>query len=137
MSAKIVTLIDNVGMGNGHIRLAEIAKRVAKIDVEELGPGQIVMFLNRAKDKLKIMGHRGVVTGYLRMPKGQRIMMEAIQYLPQTFGSGEINYDSALREALRTRLQRGRNQTRVSPMQAVRAMERAGLKTAGSTNMHR
>lgn len=124
---RIITLIDNVSMGNGHIGLALIAKKHAKIKVEELGPGEIVMFLNKAKDKLKIIGHKGVVMGYLRQPHGKRIMLEAIQFIPQTFGgSGAIHYDRALEEALTKRLQRDGSR-RPSPLQVVRAMERAGV----------
>lgn len=124
---KVITLIDNVPMGNGHNGLAEIAKKVAKIKVDELATGEVLMFLNRAKDKLKILGSRGVVVGYLKMPKGRRIMLEAIQYIPQTFGSnGAINYDSALTKALTERLQAVRTK-HMSPLQAVRAMDRAGL----------
>jgi hypothetical protein len=126
--ARVLTLIDNVPMGNGHHGLAEIARKVAKIKVEELGSGEVIMFLNRAKDKLKIVGSRGVVLGYLKMPKGQRIMLEAIQYIPQTFGSsGALNYDKALEKALVQRLQRERGKIHLNPLQVVRAMERAGV----------
>lgn len=83
------------------------------------------MFLNRKRDKLKIMGAGGKVLGYLRMPSGQRIMLDAIQFIPRTFGATGFNYDEALQQALGARLSAASRAR--SPLQAYRAMANAGL----------
>jgi hypothetical protein len=99
---KIKLLIRNVNMGNGHLGLAALARKF-KVDLEKIDGQDVVMFLNTAGDKLKIVGAKGTVIGYLRMPKGRRIYLEAIQWLPQTFhASGRIDYDSALKKALKS-----------------------------------
>ena len=131
MSTNIVLLIDNVHMGLGHDGLTKLAKKF-KRDPMSLGQGELLMFLNRKRDKLKIMGHRGLVLGYLKMPGGNRIMLDAIQYIPKAFGArGEIDYDSALKKALETRLLKASRPT--SPLEAFRAKERSGL-TARNVN---
>ncbi len=105
--SKIIRLIDGVHMGLGHLGLELLARKNFGIEAKNLGPGEILMFLNRKRDKLKILGAGGHVVGYLRMPHGQRIMLEALQYIPQTFGhSGEINYSASLKRALAEQLVR-------------------------------
>jgi hypothetical protein len=130
---KIILLIDNVNMGLGHPGLTALARKFKK-DPATLKDGELLMFLNRKRDKLKMMGHQGIVLGYLRMPKGRQIMLEAIQYLPKAFGAqGEINYDRALHTVLSDRLAKKHLPKSVSPLQAYRAMERSGLTARTST----
>lgn len=124
---KILQVIENVHMGLGHQGLALLCKTKFKLDLNKLEDGTLVMFINRDKNKLKIIGHQGIVLGYLRMPHERKIMMEAIQYLPQTFGATGWNYDEALKKALESRLVQKTSSTKVGPLQLYRAMERAGL----------
>lgn len=124
--ARIALIIDNVNMGLGHDGLTAIARKL-KVNPEKLEPGTVLVFINRAKDKVKLMGYRGIVLGYLRMPRGRRIMMEAIQYIPQAFSaSGGINYDDACKQALTKIL--GVAQKRASPIEAYRTRKEFGLK---------
>lgn len=123
---KIVLLIDNVHMGLGHDGLTAVARKFKK-NPEALQDGELLMFLNRRRDKLKIMGSAGRVIGYLKMPKGNKIMLEAIQYIPQAFGASGINYDYALRSALQSRLVRRVEESRRGPLQAWRAALHAGV----------
>lgn len=123
---RIKLLIKNVNMGNGHLGLASVAKKF-KCDLEKIDGQDVVMFLNSAGDKLKIVGAKGTVVGYLRMPKGRKIYLEAIQWLPQTFhASGRIDYDAACKKALERALVREHGGT-VSPLEAYRAAKLAGL----------
>lgn len=104
MSVRTIQLFTDVHMGQGHDALSRMADEQG-IDAYTLPAGQILMFLNKRKDKLKILGHKGLVVGYLKMPAGERIALDAIQFLPQTFGAdGEINYPQALRRSLEQRL---------------------------------
>jgi hypothetical protein len=91
-------------MGMGHDALSHVALKEG-IDPFKLPDGQILMFLNRKRDKLKILGKQGIVVGYLKMPQGEKIAPHAIQYIPQCFGSsGAIDYSAALKKALLTKL---------------------------------
>lgn len=123
---RTVVFIDNVHMGLGHDGLTLVAKKFS-VDPARLGDGEIVMFLNRGRDKLKIMGKQGKVIGYLKMPNKSRIMLDAIQYIPQCFGAdGSLNYDAAIKKALEERLAKQRSKP-TSPLQAFRAARQAGV----------
>ncbi len=104
---RIVLLVDNVHMGLSHDGLARLAVSF-KADASKLGEGELLMFLNRAKDKLKILGAGGRVVGYLKMEKGRRIALDAIRFLPETFGANGFSYDSALSKALAEKLFRSK-----------------------------
>ncbi len=96
---RLLRVVDNVHMGLGHEGLIKLARRLSV--PTELGQGELLMFLNRAKDKLKILGSEGRVVAYLKMPRGERIRLEALQYIPRTFSvTGRIDYNDALRQSL-------------------------------------
>ncbi len=111
-------VIDSVHMGLGHAGLAELAKKL-KVDPASLEPGQLLLFINNAQDKVKIMGGRGTVIGYYKHPRG-RINLEALQYVPASFGGGEIKFDTALRRAVTGQLARKRS-ANASPLEVYRA----------------
>lgn len=100
---KIFKLFLDTPMYLSHDGLTEMARK-AKVKIEELEEGDLLMFLNKAGDKLKILGAQGKVIGYLRMPKQQKIMREALQYIPQTFGANGFNYDAACMKSLTSKL---------------------------------
>jgi hypothetical protein len=126
MSSRIVLYIDNVNMGLGHPGLTEMAKKF-KVHPEKMGPHDLLMFINRAKDKLKVMGSQGKVIAYLRMPHRQRLRLEAIQYIPQVFSTtGKIDYDAALRESL-VRSLGVVKEGKPTPLQVYRAQKAAGV----------
>lgn len=99
---KIFKLFLDTHMGLGHDGLAKIAMK-GKVKLAELAADDLLMFLNRAGDKLKVLGAQGRVIGYLRMPGQRKIMREALQYIPATFGAKGIDYDAACIEAFKTR----------------------------------
>lgn len=100
MTPRIVAAIANVHMGLGHEGLALIAKKF-NINFKKLQDGELVLFINRNKDKLKVMGPQQQVLGYIRMPDGRKFPLDAIQWLPQTFsGSGEINLEAAIEKSI-------------------------------------
>ena len=126
MSRRFALVLDNVNMGLGHDGLTALAMKLG-IDPSKLQAAELILYINRAKDKIKILGKEGKVLGYLRFPKGKRISTEAIQFIPQTFSdSGEINYDAALKEAL-GKILGGESKT-ASPLQIYRRMKSSGLK---------
>lgn len=130
---KILATYGNVNMSLAHKGLAVLLQKKFKIDVTQLEGDNVIMLLNSANTKLKAIGGKGQVIGYVALEKGRRIMLEAIQYLPQTFGGQGFNYDEALKLALISRLAKG-PQRYASPLQVFRAMKGAGLTNSRKTN---
>lgn len=89
-------------MGLGHKGLSDLAK-ASKVNPDKLGDKDLLMFLNKAGDKLKILGAQGKVLGYLKMPSNRPIMREALSYIPLTFGADGFDYESACKMALEKR----------------------------------
>lgn len=99
----VLKLFLDTHMGLSHHGLAELAK-AARIPLRSLAAGDLLLFLNKKGDKMKILGGHGRVIGYLKMLNGQRIEKEALQYIPQTFGSSGFDYDAALLLTLNKKL---------------------------------
>lgn len=134
--ARIRKVITPVHMGLGHDGLKKLLakpldKGGAGLDVESLVPGELIMCINGAGNKLKVIGHHGLVIGYLKMPHKKRIMMEALQYIPQTFGGQGFDYNEACRKSLEMRMGRmgcmGCNKPNSGPLNAARTAKAAGL----------
>lgn len=123
---RIKKVVQGVHMGLGHEGLADLLKKEAKLDVQALEPGELVLCLNTHGDKLKVLGHKGLVVGYLRLPGQQRIMMDALQHIPATFGGDGFNYDAACRKALEKRFD-AYPQRRVSALETAKAAREAGV----------
>lgn len=104
MKTRIVLAIENVHMGLAHDGLASLAKKF-KFNVEKLEVGEMILFLNRKRDKLKIYGCNQCL-GYYRSPGG-RIALEALQYLPTAFsGQATIDLSEAMEKSLRLSIER-------------------------------
>lgn len=101
--ARIFRLFLDTHMGLGHTGLCELAQK-AKINVNSLAEDDLLMFLNKHGDKMKLLGAQGRVIGYLKLPDRRPIMKEALQYIPKTFGSSGFDYDAACLKALQKRL---------------------------------
>lgn len=112
-------------MGLGHIGLCKLIQSEAKVDCEKLEDQDLILCINGHGDKMKVIGCKGLVLGYLRMPRGQRIMKEALQFIPRTFGAGSFDYDAAVRKALEVRLHSG--ESRRGPLNEARAKAAAGV----------
>jgi hypothetical protein len=136
MTPKILRVIDNVPMGRGHEGLKLIAEQV-KIDVTTLKPGELVLFLNRRKDKLKTLGApgKGKLLGpvsYIKTENGQLLTMDAIQHIVKSMNpDGTVDYDKALEAAVRHLLTRRAKRVQVvSPLRAYRTGKEAGVTAA-------
>jgi hypothetical protein len=100
--AKVIQCFFDADMRNGHLGLAAIAKK-DKIDVEQIEPGQYVVFLNSAKNRLKLYAANGIVAYYYK--PGMKIDLHVISEIPRAFlGSGRLDYDAALRKTLEKRI---------------------------------
>lgn len=95
----------NANLRAGHDGLSELAAR-RDVSTATLSPGEYVIFVNRARDKLKMYAAHGVLA-YLRMERGQRIDLRTLSLIPAAFlASGRINYNEALRNAVTQALSR-------------------------------
>jgi hypothetical protein len=90
-------------MGLGHLGLTKLALKFKK-NPERMDPTELLLFLNTSLDKLKIMGGNGKVIGYLKLPNGRKINLQALQYIPQAFGVNGFDYDAALEMAVQSQL---------------------------------
>lgn len=85
-----------------HDGLAELARK-KKVDVYTLKPGQHVMFLNKALNRIKMFSSGGVLS-YLRLDKG-KVDLETIHTIPKAFeGNMGLAYRGALRKTLEKKL---------------------------------
>lgn len=123
---KIIRVVDGVHMGLGHDGLRKLLRKQASIDLDEVDGSDLIFCINTHGDKLKIIGCKGLVLAYLKMPNGRRLMREALQYIPRTFGSGSFNYDAACADAISTRFPALAKAKR-GPLEEARAKKRAGL----------
>jgi hypothetical protein len=117
-------------MGLSHRGLAELSKRFLKIDARTLENGDLLLFLNKKGDKLKVLGCQGQVVGYVSSLNGSRLMKDALQYLPHTFGATGFDYDGAVKIALEKRLYQGKPQA--GPLVVARKAKEAGLASSSA-----
>lgn len=122
-TGDILRCFVNVNMAQGHDGLASLAKKY-EIDVKKLSPGEYVVFINSARDRVKVYAASNVIA-YQRLPHG-RLDLRAIAEIPRVFkASGKISYDDALKEFLVKAL--AKRAKGHSPLQAYAAMKQAGV----------
>lgn len=115
MTPRIKAVVDNTSMSLSHDGLFLVAKKL-KIDMRSLENQELIVFLNRAKTRMKVVGQSGNLIGYIRMPDNRRIPLEAIQYLPQTFSAGgKIDIEAAIGKSVTDRLKARQSELREYP----------------------
>lgn len=115
---KIVRVFVDTPMYCQHDGLSAIAAK-AKVNLEKLPDGEHVIFINRARDKIKVFSSRGLLS-YRRRKEG--INIGVIEEIPNSFNEhGEIDWVAAERRALEKDLEKVRK----------RAHARNGLAEAG------
>lgn len=83
-----------------HNMLSQIAKKEG-LDLPNLGPNQFVVFINKRRNMMKCYVHGNTIAH----TKRERLELEAISKLPQSFGyDGELNYDLAVQKHLEEKL---------------------------------
>jgi hypothetical protein len=94
----LVRYYPDTDMRNGHDGLAEMARK-SGIKIDNLGAGEFLAFVNRARNKLKLYNGQELVA-YLRLKDNRKIDPRVIQNLPRYFDGTKINYDAAMRDSL-------------------------------------
>lgn len=94
-------------MGNGHDglnRVIAVHKRKNPLFAKTLQiEAGLILFLNRARTKCKLMGENQAVMGYCRLPGGAKLTQKAIDQIPAVFG-GSLEHSKATQRALKALL---------------------------------
>jgi hypothetical protein len=100
----VVRIFLNTNMGKRHDGLKLLAEE-HKVKLDKLNPGEHVVFLNRALDKVQIYSAGGVLS-YYRSGRG-RLNIGMVEQIPLAFtGAGRIDWDKADRLALEKQLEK-------------------------------
>lgn len=102
MKLKIKRVIGNVHMGQNHVGLKTQALEVGE-DPATLSQGEMLVFLNGKRTKMKILDSSGNVLGYYSHPTG-RIPLEAIHFIPKAFGAKGFDMPRAIKLMLQHKL---------------------------------
>jgi hypothetical protein len=95
---RVLQVFLNADLRCSHDGLREIAKK-GGLDVKDLQAGQYIVFLNAAKDRLKLYA-AGNVVAYMKQPDRGKIDPRMIAELPRAFNGTAIQYEVAIKEAL-------------------------------------
>ncbi len=123
-NGQILQCFLNADLRCGHDGLASLAKK-HDLNVTKLIPGQYVVFINSARNRLKVYAASNVIA-YLKLATGGRIDLNTVREIPRVFnGSGKIDYEEALRIAVNKSL--AKKSRANGPLQAFKSMQTAGL----------
>lgn len=88
----------------GHDGLIALAK-TKKIDINELKPGEALIFINTKRDRMKCFAWNKVVSFVRSVDINRPIDVGVLDYLAQAFNeNGVMDYPRALKEALEDKL---------------------------------
>jgi hypothetical protein len=101
MASRIVHVFSDVSMSNGHDGLLAIAaKEMGEFDGDDIPPGHLIVFINKAKAAAKVLAS-GSTLFHIRPSNRQPLEMRAIIELPKAIGvDGQLSYNRALEKAL-------------------------------------
>ena len=97
---RITHVFLNSDLRCGHVGLAKVAKRKANPKA-----GEHVVFVNNARDKMKVLSANGVLT-YVKSPHG-KLSLETVQSIPAAFkATGGFSYGQALKAVVVKKLEK-------------------------------
>jgi hypothetical protein len=102
-SGQIVQVVLNSDLRSGHLGLTKAAKGLG-ISTEKLEPGQYVVFVNTAQNRVKLYTSNQIIA-YWKVEKGRRVDLNTLRLIPYAFRSkGSLQYDGLLRETLNQKM---------------------------------
>lgn len=106
---KLLHVFFDVDMRGRQSALIEHAKSTRKFSMDKFGQGDMMVFLNTARNKIYVLAGLDEedsygVLAYYKSPHDRRIDPEAIQFIPEAFSGGNINMNSALKKTLAQKL---------------------------------
>lgn len=91
--------VPNADLRNRHLGLAEIAKTELKVKVEDLAPGEMVMFINTSWTQFVLYCANHILIHHKR-PDGKHLNPKALMLVPQFMEGQRINYAAALKKVI-------------------------------------
>ncbi len=82
-----------------------------KLFIEEMAVGQMIVFINTARNYIKLLACNGTPSPILacyRLPRGRIIDLAIVAEIPKAFKGGNLDYDEALRAAISKRFAKKR-----------------------------
>lgn len=102
MNQTVLRLFLDADLHSQHDGLSKLAKKDG-IDLQTLKPGEHVVFINVAKNKIKIFSSDKVLSYYKN--GNRQIRVDIIDQMVKTFGgNASVYYTRALREKLKKEL---------------------------------
>lgn len=98
MKNTTIKIFKNVSMIYQHDGLAKLAAS-KKVKLDGLEPGEHILFVNGARDRIKMYSANKVLS-YYRAEKNTRINLEMIEYIPQCFGAKGMDWEAANKMAV-------------------------------------
>lgn len=98
---KLVRVFLETDMRCQHAGLRTLAAK-AKVKLSKLNAGEHVVFVNKARNRVKLYSNNGVIS-YLWKEKGM-LDMAALAQIPYTFQQGEFDMKKAVKMSLMKRL---------------------------------
>lgn len=97
-SGRILQCFINADLRLGHPGLSALARKY-KINVDQMGAGEFIVFINPRRTKMKIYAANQVLA-YIR-PKSGHVDLNTVRYFPAVFNAkGKIDYDEALKVSI-------------------------------------
>jgi hypothetical protein len=90
MASKLLKFYFEADLRAGHDGL----RKKYKLDPDSFASGDFIIFINKRLSGFKLYGSNNTIV-YYRSPRG-RIDLNTIQFLPQVFNAGKLDYDKAL-----------------------------------------
>lgn len=95
--------IMDADLRGGHDYLARLAM-TGGLDITTLKQGDVVVFLNRKQDKVKVYAHNNIIA-YWRSPSG-RISLDMIRWIPRCFNGKDFDFNQATKKMIETAMLR-------------------------------
>ena len=77
-----------------------------KLNVHKLKHGEHAVFINRSKNRIKMLSHGGVLS-YLKLKRGEVLDLNTLKYIPAAFndsGDLKVSYSNALKKVVKGRI---------------------------------
>lgn len=101
MKPTVKFVIADVNMGMAHTGLDKLITAHAKANrlfAQSVKDGDLILFINKKKNRCKLFSHNGEVMGYLRLYGGRTLSQATVDLIPATFG-GSVAYSGAVKSA--------------------------------------
>jgi hypothetical protein len=102
---KTIRVFLGADMRSSHNGLYKMIKSEG-IDVSKMKIGEAILFINRAKDRLKSLSSNGVLSYVNTEPLKRKIDLDVIEEIPRAMGiDGSMDYPKAMRLMLQKKLE--------------------------------